>query len=234
MNEKEAEKGLGEDLYARRLANKENVKRWYLQERAQQAVKALQKNGFDAMCVDDRTVAREEILKLVPEAATVGVGGSMTIREMGVLDELARRGHTIYDHWQPGLSQEDILDIRRAQLTCDVFLTSTNALTLEGELISTDGIGQRVSAMTFGPRKVIIACGANKITKNLEAGLRRVKEVAAPHALKESGLPIPCVQTGICTDCDSPLRMCRATIILERKPMQTDITVLVIGEEMGF
>lgn len=223
-----------EDLYAKRLANKENIKRWYLQERAQRTVKALQKNGFDAMYVEDRNKAREEILKLIPETGSVGVGGSMTIREIGVLDDLAKRGHIIYDHWKPGLSQEEILEIRRAQLTCDVFLTSTNALTLEGELASTDAIGNRVCAMTFGPKKVIIAAGANKIVKNLEAGLRRIKEVAAPHALKESGVPIPCVQTGVCTDCDSPLRMCRATIILERKPLQTDITVLVTGEELGF
>jgi len=223
-----------EDLYAKRLANKENIKRWYLQERAQRAVKALQKNGFDAMYVEDRNKARDEILKLVPEAATVGAGGSMTIREIGVLDDLAKRGHTMYDHWKSGLSQEEIMGIRRAQLTCDVFLASTNAVTLEGELASTDGIGNRVCAMTFGPKKVIIAVGANKIVKDLHAGLQRIKEIAAPHALKESGLPIPCVQTGICSDCDSPLRMCRATIILERKPLQTDITVLVIGEEMGF
>jgi len=223
-----------EDLYARRLANKENIKRWYLQERAQRAVKALQKNGFDAMYVDDRNKAREEILKLIPEGTSIGVGGSMTIREIGVLDKLAKRGHTIYDHWKSGLSQEEILEIRRAHLTCDVFLASTNALTLEGELASTDAYGNRVCAMTFGPKKVIIATGANKIVKDLQAGLRRIKEMAAPHALKESGVPIPCVQTGICIDCDSPLRMCRATIILERKPLQTDITVLIIGEEMGF
>lgn len=223
-----------EDLYARRLANKENIKRWYLQERAQRAVNALQRNGFDARYVADRNQAREEILKLIPGIGSVGAGGSMTIREMGVLEELAKRGHTIYDHWRPGLSQEEILEIRRAQLSCDVFLSSTNALTLEGELASTDAIGNRVCAMTFGPKKVIIACGANKIVKNLEAGLRRIKDIAAPHALKESGLPIPCVQTGVCTDCDSALRMCRATMILERKPMLTDITVIVIGEELGF
>lgn len=223
-----------EDLYARRLANKENIKRWYLQERAQRAVKALQKNGFDAMYVEDRKKARREMLKLIPKATSIGVGGSMTIREIGVLDDLVRRGHIIYDHWKPGLSQDEVLEIRRAHLTCDVFLASCNAITLEGELTSTDGIGNRVSAMTFGPKKVIIAAGANKIVRDLQAGLRRVKEVAAPHTLKESGLPIPCVQTGVCIDCDSPLRMCRATVILERKPFQTDITVLIIGEELGF
>lgn len=230
----EREEQLGEDLYARRLANKDTIKRWYMGERAQRAVKALERNGFHAVYCEDREAAREEILKLVPPGASVGAGGSMTVRELGVLDELARRGHTLYDHWRPGLTQEEILDIRRAQLNCDVFLTSTNALTLGGELVSTDGIGNRVAAMTFGPRKVIVACGGNKIVKDIDAALKRTRETAAPHALKESGLPLPCVQTGVCNDCDSPLRMCRATVILERRPMNTDTTVLVIGEEMGF
>ena len=230
----EAQTQIPEDMYARRLANKENIKRWYLQERAQRVVKALQKNGFDAVYVEDRSRAREEILKLVPQSASVGVGGSMTVREIGVLDDLVQQEHTMYDHWRAGLSQEDILAIRRAQLTCDVFLTSTNAITLKGELVSTDGIGNRVCAMTFGPKKVIVVAGANKIVKDMEAGRRRIKEIAAPHTIKESNAPVPCVQTGICNDCDSPMRACRATIILERKPLLTDITVLVVGEELGF
>ena len=186
------------------------------------------------MYVENRDQAREEILKLVPASASVGSGGSMTIREIGVLGELERRGHTTFDHWKPGLSQEEMMSIRRSQLTCGVFLTSANALTLGGELVSTDGFGNRVCAMTFGPGKVIIAVGVNKIVGDLEAALRRVKEVAAPQVMKESGAPIPCVQTGICNDCNAPMRGCRATMILERRPLATDTTVLVVGEELGF
>jgi len=223
-----------EDIYAKRLAGKENIKRWYYQERAQRVVNALKKNGFEAMYVEDRSRARDEILKLVPPFVTIGVGGSMTIREIGVLDELASQGHTIYDHWKPGLSSEEVLNIRHAHLSCDVFLTSANALSLDGKLVSTDGAGNRVCAMTFGPKKVIIAVGANKIVKDVDQAMRRIKEVAAPHTLKETGLNPPCVQTGICTDCDSPLRGCRATVILERKPLFTDTMVVVIGEELGF
>lgn len=222
------------DLYARRLANKEGIKRWLLQQRAEKTVKALTKNGFAAMFVEDRNQAREEILKLVPSGATIGVGGSITIREIGILDELSQRGHIIYDHWKPGLSQEETINIRRAHLTCDVFLTSVNALTLEGELLNAEGIGNRVCAMIFGPKKVIIAVGANKIVKDIDAALRRLKEVAAPQALSGTGLPVPCVETGICIDCDSPMRGCRITTIIERKPMLTDTTVLVIGDALGF
>ena len=223
-----------EDIYAKRLANKENTKRWYLEERAQRTVEALQKHGFATVYSPGRDEAKEEILKLIPESATIGFGGSMTLRELGIPKHLEEKGHTTFDHWKPGLSPEEVTEARRAQLTCDVFLTSANAITLGGEIVNTDGIGNRVAAMTFGPKKVIIVAGANKIVKDLHAALRRAKEVSAPLSLRETGLPIPCVQTGTCADCDSPLRMCRATVILERKPINTDITVVIIGEELGF
>jgi len=223
-----------DNLYARRLANQENIKRWYYEERAKRTVEALQKNGFTAFYAEEQQKARQEILKLIPDGATIGVGGSITIRQLEVLPELTKKGHRIYDHWTPGLSPDEMLAIRRAQLTCDVFLTSANALTLDGQIVCSDGIGNRVCAMTFGPQKVIIAVGANKITKGVDDALRRVKEVAAPQVLKESGLALPCVETGYCNDCKSPQRGCRITLILERKPFFTDTTVVVIGEALGF
>ena len=223
-----------DDLYARRLANQENIKRWYHEERARRTVSALQKNGFTAFYVEERIKARQEILKLVPDGATVGVGGSITIRQLEILPELAKAGHRIYDHWLSGLSFEEVLAIRRAQLTSDVFLSSANALTLDGQIVCGEGIGNRVCAMTFGPPKVIIAVGANKITKDLSEAMRRVKEVAAPLALKETGVALPCLETGYCHDCKSPQRGCRITLILERKPFFTDTTVIVIGEALGF
>ena len=212
----------------------ENIKRWYYEERAKRTVEALQKNGFTALYAEEQQKARQEILKLIPDGATIGVGGSITIRQLEVLPELTKKGHRIHDHWVPGLSPEEVLAIRRAQLTCDVFLTSANALTLDGQIVCSDGIGNRVCAMTFGPQKVIIAVGANKITRDIDDALRRVKEVAAPHVLKESGLALPCIETGYCHDCKSPQRGCRITLILERKPLFTDTTVVVIGEALGF
>ena len=223
-----------DDLYARRLANQDNIKRWYYEERAKRTVEALQKNGFTAFYVEERRKARQEILKLVPDGATVGVGGSITIRQLEVLPELAKTGHRIYDHWVSGLSFEEVLAIRRAQLSCDVFLSSANALTSDGQIVCGEGIGNRVCAMTFGPPKVIIAVGVNKISGDLNQALRRVKELAAPLALKETGVALPCLKTGYCHDCDSPQRGCRITLILERKPFFTDTTVIVIGEALGF
>ena len=225
---------LPSDIYARRLANKENIKRCYRKERATRTVQALERHGFPAILAENAEEAREQVLKLIPEGASVGVGGSMTIREIGVLDALERDRHDLYDHWRPGLTQEQVLDIRRAQLTSDVFLTSANALSSDGQIVCCEAVGNRTSAMTFGPGKVIVVVGVNKIAKDLHEALQRAKEVAAPQALKDTGLAVPCDQTGSCQDCDSPQRGCRITLILERKPIATDMTVVVVGESLGF
>jgi len=158
----------------------------------------------------------------------------MTMRQIGVMDTLEKKGNVIYDHWKPGLSPEDVLKIRRAHLTCDVFLTSANAVTMEGMLVSTDGAGNRVGAMMFGPGKVIVVAGVNKVVNDLHSAFRRIKEVATPQVVKDMGLEIPCAVTGFCSDCNSPMRACRATVILERKPFFSDIHVLIVGEDLGF
>jgi L-lactate utilization protein LutB len=223
-----------ENPYFIRLKNMEKTTKWLKEQRAKKAVEALKKNAFEAQYVDDEETARVEILKLIPKEAKVGVGGSMTMRQIGILDVLEEKGNVIYDHWKPGLSPEDVLKIRKAHLTCDVFLTSANAVTMEGMLVSTDGGGNRVGAMMFGPGKVIVVAGVNKIVSDLPSALRRIKEVVTPQVVKDMGLEIPCAVTGFCNDCNSPMRACRATVILERKPFFSDIHVLIVGKDLGF
>ena len=237
MSEKDSGRGGGfllpRELYANRQAGMESIKRWRREQRAMSAVHALGKTGFDAAYAADRERAREEVFQRIPAGATVGVAGSMTLRELGIPEELKRRGHTLYDHWAPGLSEKEILLVRRAQLTADVFLSSVNAVTLKGQLVSTDGIGNRVAATTFGPGKCILVIGANKIVPTLEAALARIKDVCAPLALHSTGAPLPCVRTGICEDCHSEARMCCATLIMDRRPFHSDISVVIVGEELG-
>ena len=197
-----------ENPYLTRLKNMENIKNWVREQRAKKAVDALKKNAFEALYVSDIEHAREEVLKRIPKEAKVGVGGSMTMREIGVLDELEKQGNILYDHWKPGLSAEDVLQIRKAHLTCDVFLSSANAVTLEGMLVSTDGIGNRVGAMMFGPGKVIVVIGVNKVVDDLRSAFRRIKEVATPHVVRDMDIDLPCAKTGFCVDCNSPMRAC--------------------------
>ncbi|HCX89092.1 MAG: lactate utilization protein C [Deltaproteobacteria bacterium CG12_big_fil_rev_8_21_14_0_65_43_10] len=212
----------------------EKTTKWLKGQRGKKAVEALNKNGFESKYISDGKTACAEILNLIPKDAKVGVGGSMTMRQIGVMDTLEKKGNVIYDHWKPGLSPEDVLKIRRAHLTCDVFLTSANAVTMEGMLVSTDGAGNRVGAMMFGPGKVIVVAGVNKVVNDLHSAFRRIKEVATPQVVKDMGLEIPCAVTGFCSDCNSPMRACRATVILERKPFFSDIHVLIVGEDLGF
>jgi len=227
-------KEIPEDIYAERLKNMEKIRIWHQEQRAIRAINALKEHGFEALYVADRHQAHAELLNRIPASARVGVGGSMTIREIGILAALEAQGNIIYNHWKPGLSQEEILNIRKAHLTCDIFLTSTNALTIEGELVSTDGIGNRVCAMTFGPQKVMIVAGINKLVPDIPSALQRIKNIATPQAIKEADLAVPCIQTGFCADCNSPQRACRATIILERRPMLTDILIILVGDNLGF
>lgn len=222
------------DSFAKRLANQDGARHWRLGQRGHAAVRALQRNGFDALYVDNGAAAADEVLRRIPEGAKVGIGGSITIRHIGLAGALLRRGHTIYDHWRGGLDEEEMLEVRRAQLTCDVFLSSVNALTLDGQLVSTDGIGNRVASMIFGPKQVILVVGANKIVDGLDAAIERLRDVCAPLALRDTGADTPCVKHGICGHCRDDKRLCRATVIIECPSLQTPTTVIVAGEELGF
>ena len=194
----------------------------------------MRKNGFDAHFVSTIDEGRQFILQTVSGYKTFGFGGSDTTRALGVLEELRAAGKTIYDHWQEGLSKEEILDIRLQQGRCDCFFCSANAISATGEVVNVDGIGNRTSAMAFGPKKVIIVAGMNKVTPDLESSMRRVREVAAPMRAKSLAMETPCAETGICSDCNSPQRICRITTILHRKPLLTDVSVILVNQALGF
>jgi hypothetical protein len=151
-----------------------------------------------------------------------------------LVDDLRSAGKTIADHWQPGLSTEEDMALRRAQLTCDCFLCSANAIAATGEIVNVDGIGNRTSAMGFGPGKVIIVAGINKVTCDLPSALDRIRRVAAPLRAKSLEISTPCAQTGICSDCRAPQRICRITTILHRQPMRTPTCVILINEALGY
>lgn len=210
------------------------AQREYLRARGEAAVKALAKNGFDARCVADGDEAVRAVLDLIPPDARVGLGGSYTLRQLDLPEALKRRGNRLLDHWQPGLTPEAVLQVRREQLHADVFLTGTNAVTLEGSLVNIDGVGNRVAAMIFGPGKVVVVAGANKVVEDVAAGLDRTRDRAAPINARRLGVSTPCAELGYCVDCARPERICRIVTIIERRPSLTDLTVILVGEELGF
>jgi hypothetical protein len=206
----------------------------YISDLIRRTVASLEKRDFRAFSAKSGAEAREKILDMITPGSTVGIGGSVTLRQIGIVDALESRGHTIYQRWGTHTTQAMDMDSRRAQLACDVFLSSSNALTVEGELVNVDGIGNRVAAMIFGPGKVIVVAGWNKIVPDVNAAIQRIRNIAAPLNAKRLELKVPCAKTGYCLDCDVPDNMCRVTTIISRKPRRTDISVVLVAEQLGF
>ena len=174
---------------------------WHNDVLGERTVAALIKNRFAATYCKTGREAVEKILEQIPSDASVGIGGSWTVMQLGLLDKLAARGNELLNHGNPGLTPAEPADIRIRQLTSDVFLTGTNAVTLDGKLVNTDGVGNRVAAMIFGPGKVIVVVGTNKIVPDVEAAEERIKLYAAPINNKRLNRPNPCTTTGECMDC---------------------------------
>ena len=213
------------------------AREWHEKLGVENTLKALERNGFDTRYYPTAEEALVGVLGMVPEGATVGIGGSVTLREMGLIDALVARGIEPADHWkagEEGASPEEIMEIRRTHINSDVFISGTNAVTETGELVNIDGTGQRVAAMIFGPRKVIVVAGVNKITGDLEEGLWRASTVAAPMNARRLHPKTPCAETGECDDCVAPGRICNVTTIIHRRPRRTPFTVVLVGEKLGY
>lgn len=211
-----------------------SLEKWLGEKQAGICVSHLIKHRFDAHFVQNRRLAMDLIVQMVSGFETFGFGGSNTLDQLGVKDVLRDMGKTLYDHNQEDLPMETRLEYRKKQGSCDCFMASANALTLSGEIVNIDGIGNRINAMTFGPTKVILVAGVNKITADVESAIRRIKDVAAPMRAKSLNADTPCALTGRCTDCNSPMRICSVTSILHRKPILTDMSVIVVNEALGF
>jgi hypothetical protein len=210
------------------------VKRWWVEEKAKKVIEKLVAHDFKAIYVRTKEEAAEEVWKQITPNQKIGVGGSLTIRELGILEKLEAQGNRVYNHWKPGLSKEDNLEIRKLQMSSDLFLSSTNAVTVNGELVNIDGIGNRVNSTNFGPGKVILVAGYNKMVEDVQEGINRIKNVAAPLNARRLNMDIPCAKVGKCVDCNSPNRICRIIVIHERKPHLTDVLIILVGEELGY
>ncbi|AFV02245.1 hypothetical protein UNSWDHB_1101 [Dehalobacter sp. UNSWDHB] len=211
-----------------------DLTKWRSEVIGQKVVDALNRNHFNAKYVTTRQEAIDYVLQLIPTGSTIGVGGSRTVLDLGLLDLLGKRGHKLFDHNQEGLTPEERIERRYKQLTSDIFLSGSNAITQTGELVNRDAFGNRVGAMMFGPKKVIIIVGTNKIVKDVEEANKRIKTYAAPMNNKKYDLPNPCVKLGECVDCQSPQRICNITTVISRRPPLTDIHVIILGETLGF
>jgi hypothetical protein len=207
---------------------------WYHECVLVHVMKSLHKRNFEAYYFPTIDAVNKNLLKTIPRSATIGIGGSVTIRELGIIAKLEKRGNTIFHHWTKGLTEATDREMRLQESRADYYLSSANAITLDGDIINIDGIGNRVAAMIYGPRQVIIVVGYNKIVRSIDDGIRRSKDSAAVMNAQRVGAKTPCATTGICIDCHAKHRICRVTSIMHYRPWQTNITVMFVNTELGF
>lgn len=196
--------------------------------------KALNARGFKARYAATADAAREAVLELIPAGASVGVGGSVTVRETGVMEPLEAKGCKIAHHWKPGLSAEDKTRVLMDELTADWYLTSANAVTKDGVIVNIDGTGNRVAVMSWAPGKIIYIVGINKIAADIESATQRARNIASPPNARRTGADTPCAKLGYCVDCNSPQRICNIFTIIPRSPLGRECHVIIVGESLGY
>ncbi len=197
---------------------------------SKEIISHLEKRRMEGSYAPTADQAREEILTMITKGTRVFRCGSMTASGMGLWDAIAQLpGVELIDPYQPGISKEEGLERRRRGLTAEVMIASVNAITLDGKLVNLDGMGNRVASMAFGPKKVILVVGMNKVAPDLDSAIARVKRYAAPVNAIRLGIPTPCVETGLCADCRSPQRICNIWSIIEGH-----IHVKLVGGNLGY
>lgn len=209
----------------------------FWQKRLVKAQEALENNNFEAHVAQSPDQAKDIVLtKILPQSKPklVSWGGSMTLQQLGILDELHKeKGLALLDPFDKNASREENSERRRQALLADLFFTGTNALTEAGQLINLDMYGNRVGALVFGPRYVVVLAGRNKLCVDVEEAMLRVKGYAAPANALRLKKKTPCVQTGFCEDCKSPERICNVWTITEKSFPKGRIKVVLINQDLG-
>jgi L-lactate utilization protein LutB len=197
-------------------------------------VKALQSRGFEAWYFETAEDGTEKFFSLIPRTDTVSWGGAMTAQDLGLMDKLCEKGYTVIDRDKAPSPEERVERMRQA-LLCGTFVAGTNALSEDGQLVNIDGFGNRVAAMTFGPRQVIIVAGMNKVTKTAEDALVRARTIAAPANMQRfPGKKTPCAETGACGNCLSADSICTFMVTTRLCRPAGRIKIILIGKDLGF
>ncbi|MFA5971152.1 MAG: lactate utilization protein [Lentimicrobiaceae bacterium] len=207
---------------------------WHGHTLGLKTVEALHRNRFDATFFETREEAANTVMQLIKPGMEVAFGGSQTAKQLNLQQKVMDAGATILDHNAAGLSDEQKMEVMRRQQICDVFICSSNAVSLQGELFNIDGNGNRVAAMAFGPRRVIVIAGVNKVVADEEAAWQRIRTIAAPINFKRLNRPNPCTKHGICMNCNLPTRGCNIYVATRRKPPMMEFSVFIVNESLGF
>jgi L-lactate utilization protein LutB len=216
-----------------------------LKNRIEKTMLNLKRNNMEPYFVDNSKEACELVKKLINRGDVVSCGGSVTLKQTGVYDIISSKEYNFLDRSVPGLTREQIEDVYRRTFSADVFVTSTNALTENGELYNVDGNSNRVAAILYGPKSVVVVCGVNKIVKNIDEAIYRVKTKAAPPNTVRLGIDTYCAKKGqcvslakdnpeLCEGCHSDGRICCNYVVCAQQRHVNRIKVVIVNEELGY
>ena len=208
-------------------------KQAYFAKRGQQLVKNLKKRHFEAHYCETKEEALNKALSLIPEGELVGWGGATSAEQIGLLNAIRTGNYKAIDR-DTAKSPEERTELMRSCLLTDTFITGTNAISLEGEMVNVDGMGNRVAAIVYGPKKILVIAGMNKVVDTLEDAMTRARTVAAPINKQRFGNDTPCTVNGSCADCLSEGCICNQILITRNCRPAGRITVILVGEELGF
>lgn len=200
-------------------------------------IKNLEKRNIGGIFCATGEQAIQKLLEIIPQGASVGISGSQTLEQLAVVKRLEARGDKVFNQYKPGISREENLELRRKGTEADYYLTSANAVSQQGELVFFSGYGNRTAGISYA-KKVIVVCGMNKITPSIEEALKRAREYATPLNCKRLNWNTPCFKDGICRKeiCFLPeyKRMCCQIFIIEAEVDPKRLTVILVGEKLGF
>lgn len=211
----------------------EDVKAIRNRKAGEKLCEKLQSRGFAAYYCANGEEALQKALELIPAGSVVSWGGCHSAEEIGLLEAVRQGQYQVLDR-NTAKTPEERVAIMKQALTCDVFLTGTNAITEDGELVNVDGNGNRVAAMTYGPDSVIVIAGMNKLTKTVMDAANRARTVAAPINAQRFDLQTPCKVDGMCHDCNVPDSICTYVVRTRRCKPAGRIKVILVGEELGY
>lgn len=203
------------------------------QNTAAHIIRQLEKRGMNGIYCPTSREAAETVAQLIPAGSSVTWGGSETLEESGIMDRVRSMDVELLDR-KTAKTPEESRALYGKIFCADYFLTGTNAITVDGELVNIDGNGNRVACLIFGPRHVLVAVGMNKVCANTEDAIRRIHTTACPPNAIRVKAATPCAKTGVCADCLSPDCICCQTVITRKSRQPGRITVLLIGEDLGF
>lgn len=195
-------------------------------------VEALKKRHFEAYYVSNKEEALTKALEIIPSNHSIGWGGSMSVDQIGLKQQLEKRGNVLIDR-DKAKSAEERNEIMIKILSCDTFLMSSNAITENGELFNIDGAANRVAALCFGPKSVVIIAGMNKVVQDMDAAYKRVRGFSAPANAQRFDINTPCKITGECGDCISTQCICNQFVTTRNCKPEGRIKVILVGEDLG-